>query len=229
MKIINTLLNQSIRLLTPASSLPGEVVGRPELLRLMRNLELKYGFLQGPRVVAEYNLESGITFLEGQFGTMPITKLSVHGNGVLAEANASTDVLDEFIDDLMSWANEQLGCVIYTEPTIKRAYLSQFEMELDVGLGAAFSEFVEIGRRIAVVLKANGQNVSDFEVNELSLHCDITALQPPKPGPSFSIARRAAEPYNKRLYFASAPLPTKMHIELIRELEQVFIAKLTGT
>src|SRR6266851_3210694 len=108
MKVIKTLLNQSVRLLTQVSTLPAPI-GRPELMRLIRDLELRYGFLQSPRLVADYNLETGITFLEGQFEKTWIKKLSVHGNGLLVEAETSTDIIDNFIDDLMLWANEQFG------------------------------------------------------------------------------------------------------------------------
>jgi hypothetical protein len=194
-------------------------------MRLVRATEERYGFLQGPRVVSDYNLQNGITFLDGQFGTTLITKLSVHGNGVLAEANDTTDQIDAFLDDLISFSNELLGFTVFTEPDLRRAYLSQFEAEIENGLAESFSEFTEIGRKISSIVKSYGANSSPFEVTELALHCDINALELPRPGPKFSIARRAAETFDKRLYFVSAPLRTKEHISLVNELEKMFAAR----
>jgi hypothetical protein len=226
MKVTNYLLNQSIRILTPASP-EQDRGGRPALIRLVKDVELRYGFLQGPRAVADYNLQSGVTFLEGQFGDTYITKLSVHGNGVLAEANDTTDAIDGFLDDLLVWASDQLGTEIFTELVQSRSYLSQIEVELNTGLDEAFAEFVEFGKRIAQSLKSHGLNAADFEISQLALHCDLTRLDLPKPGPSFILSRRDNEPYEKNLYFASAPLSTKDHFGMLTELEEMVAAKIS--
>jgi hypothetical protein len=227
MKVKSYLLNQNIRILTLGSAEQQGRGGRPGLIRLARNLELKYGFLQGPRIVSDYNFQTGVTFLEGQFGETFITKLAVHGNGVLAEANASTEAIDDFLEDLISWAAAELGTT-FTEVPGSRGYLSQIEAEFDASLGEAFSEFLQFGKRIAERLTSYGVNTENFEMSQLAFHCDLTKLTIPKPGPAFILARRDGEPYEGDIYFASAPLNTSDHLNLLKELEEILSARISS-
>src|SRR4051794_2902817 len=216
MKITSFLLNQNIRVLTPGSPPPSNL-GRADLTRFVRNVEHRYGFLQAPRVVSDYNLQNGMTFLEGQFHEIYISKLSVHGNGLLVEASAPTDAMDAFLDELISLASAELGSGLFEENERRRSYLSQFEAELEAGLGEAFKEFIDFGKHIADALKLYSLNTRDFELSQLAFHCDLAGLEVPRPGPSFIIGRRENEPYEKEVYFASAPLNTPDHIRLLTE------------
>src|SRR5215471_7827285 len=170
MKIIQVLLSQCIRLLTAGSH--RQTLDRPSFLRLLRNFEERYGFLQGPIKVEEYNVDSGVTFLQGQYKNIFITKFALYRNGMLAEANVSTDEVDQFLDDVLSWSKKELGNVAFEEPTLRRAYLSQLEIELDIALSQFFKEFSEVGKHIAEFVRAYGQNTDEFEMSSLSSHCD---------------------------------------------------------
>jgi hypothetical protein len=195
-------------------------------LRLIRKFEERYGFLQGPQRVEDYNVDSGITFLQGQYNNTFITKFALHTNGVLAEANASTEEIDGFLDDVLSWGTMELGSGAFQETTLRRAYLSQLEIELDIALGRAFSEFMELGKYITNTVQGYGQNTYQFEVSSLSLHCDLLSLEPPKPAVPFIFARREGKGYGDGIYFASAPLRTPDHLNVLEQFQTLLASRI---
>src|SRR5579859_7646320 len=179
-RITQPMLSQCIRLLTVHSQ--GQSPDRPLFLKLLRSFEERYGFLQAPRTLADYDINAGITFLEGQYTDTLISKFTVSSNGILAEANAPTDDIDRFLDDVISWANRELGRREFEEQITRRAYLSQLEVQIDLSLSRAFSEFLQIGARIAETVRTYGQNTQEFELSNIALHSDLTNVELPKPG-----------------------------------------------
>jgi hypothetical protein len=176
--------------------------------------------------VEDYNVDSGITFLQGQYKNTVITKFALYRNGVLAEANAPTEEIDGFLDDVLSWGRMEFGSGAFDEPTLRRAYLSQLEIELDIALGRAFSEFTELGKHIADKVRGYGQNTQQFELSSLSLHCDLLNLELPKPGVAFVFARREGKRYGDGIYFASAPLKTSDHLHVLEEFQTLLASRI---
>jgi hypothetical protein len=180
-------------------------------------------------MAADYNLDSGIAFLQGKHKATTITKFSLHRNGVLAQGNARTDEIDIFLDDALSWATTELGFSAFDEPMLRRAYLSQLGVELDIHLAQAFTDFLKFGRNISNAVRAYGQNTGEFQVTSLSMHCDIVGLDPPKPGTAFMVARREGRPYNDNVYFASAPLTTTDHIRVLDEFQAMLTSRTSNS
>jgi hypothetical protein len=176
-------------------------------------------------MATDYNLDSGIVFLQGQHKATTITKFSLYRNGVLAQANARTDEIDIFLDDALSWAATELGFSAFDEPVFRRAYLSQLGLELDIDLAQPFTDFLEFGRSISNAVRAYGQNTGEFEITSLSIHCDILSLDTPKPGTAFMVARREGKPYKENVYFASAPLTTTDHIRILDEFQAMLASR----
>jgi hypothetical protein len=227
MKIVEVLEGQCIRLLAAGSQ--AQNIDQPALVRLFRKFEDRYGFLQGPRMATDYNLDSGIAFLRGQYKATTITKFSLYRNGVLAEANARTDEIDNFLDDAFSWASTELGFNAFDEPSLRRAYLSQLEVELDIDLAQAFADFLKFGRSISDVVRTYGQNTGEFGIISLAMHCDVLSLDPPKPGAAFTVARREGKPYEDNVYFASAPLTTTDHIRILGEFQAMLTSRASNS
>jgi hypothetical protein len=144
---------------------------------------------------------------------------------VLAEGNAPTEEIDAFLDDVLSWGRIETGSGAFEEPTLRRAYVSQLEIELDVALGGAFSEFMKLGKYITDTVRGYGQNTQQFELSSLSLHCDLLNLEPPKPGVPFVFARREGKRYDDGIYFASAPLKTSDHLHVLEEFRTLLTSR----
>jgi hypothetical protein len=186
---------------------------------------MRYGFLQGPRTVQEFDANKGIIFLVGQFDEWVIDKFVLFTNGVLAEAKVPTEKIDAFLDDIIAWGRNELGKPPLDANTIKRSYLSQIEIEMDFQLGELMPEYAELGKWIADTSRAYGQNTPTFEFSGLTLHADMSDVPMPRPGIAFSLVRRENQPYSSKLYFASASLSTPDLLKAVQMLQNIILRK----
>jgi hypothetical protein len=105
MKLSSIIVGNVIRLGKVSGPGGGTVYG----LNLSKACEERYGFLQAPRVLADYDLSKGVTFLHGHFDHRVIDKFQVFSNGIVAEAKLDTDECDRFLDDVLKWITERGG------------------------------------------------------------------------------------------------------------------------
>jgi hypothetical protein len=187
---------------------------------IVRAMEDRYGFVQVPRTLQEFNFNTGVTFLRGFFKHSIIDRVQVYERGFLCEGTIHTDICDEFLDDLSMWAIEKFELPV--KENALRTYFSQIEVVADLDIGAMFSKFLPIGRTIIQCLRSYGQQANkNFEISGLRMHGDITQPQQPPPA-EFIFERRAGQPYDSKVYFSVAPLRSDDHMRVLNELEALF-------
>lgn len=205
MELSSIILSQAIRLGKVTGIGGGVIYG----LNLSKACEERYGFLQAPRVLADYDLNKGITFLHGYFDKAVIDKLQVFPNGILVEAQVDTDRCDRFLDDVLKWVTER-GGIEFTQPdSIIKAYLSQLEVKSDVSLESYF-QLTDLGKHIADILRGYGQTTSDYVPSGLSLGAQ------PSDTLGFKFEGREGAPPG--LFFSQARLRTKDHLSALEML-----------
>jgi len=221
MKVVEIQGNQCIRLFKPSPPVPPDNV---KALNFIRGIESRYGFFQGPRTIADVNLQSGVAFLRGQFkNRWFIEKFQLFNHGITAEAKVATDELDEFLDDATSWARQQLGFSEREFDFGARLYLSQIEVEIDLPFDAAFARFEEFGAHLAALAKSYGRDgVPNFGVSDFRLAAGAGELVSDVAGADFIFARKAGTTKEANRYFSSAPVKTADHLKLLDELVSVF-------
>ena len=213
MKLINVLLGQAVRLGKISGPDGGSVYG----LNLSKACEARYGFLQGPRVLADFDLSKGVTFLHGYFQNQyVIDRLQVYENGVLAEARLDTDVCEAFLDDLIEWVVSSGGIKFERESSAPRIYLSQLEMQSDVNLDECFARIAPMGRRIADVLRSYNQMTPDWAMSGLSFGTVGSG-----DAVSFKFERREGSSAPPNAFFASARVRTKDHVHILDDMERM--------
>jgi hypothetical protein len=216
-KITDITFSQAIRFLSVSGQGGGTLYG----VNLIRALEMRYGFWESPKTVADYDLNKGVTFLHGLFDReFVIDKFQVYTNGILAEAKVPTDKIDEFLDDVTEWAQTDVGLRI-SEGESKKLYNSHLEVFAEFPLTRALRQFSKLGDHITNLTRAYGVNTSRFHVSSISLNADNEGLPTPKPA-AFVFDRRAGKPYESGLFFSSAPLRTSEHQIILDELESIF-------
>ena len=221
MKLVKALTSKSIRLFPVVAK--EDIVVSPAAMA--RGIENRYGFLQGPRSLAEYDLGPGVVFQGGMFAGKPIIeKLTIYRDGVVCDVPDESSVADAFIDDLVAWACAEHSLVPPPSERIIRAYLSVIDVQMDVDVSRAFPGFAKLCQQIVGTVRSYGQDCPDFQPAMFGFHGDITTL-PSKAGPpGFSIERRDGEPYTSHRYFAKAPLRTADHVELLGQLESLLLS-----
>jgi hypothetical protein len=208
MELSSIILSQAIRFGKVTGIGGGVIYG----LNLAKACEERYGFLQAPRVLADYDLNKGITFLHGYFEKAVIDKFQIFPNGVLAEAQVDTDNCDRFLDDILKWVTER-GGIEFTPPdsTIK-AYFSQIEVKFDVALESYFKLTV-FGKHIADILRGYGQTTSDYIPSGLSFGAQ------PSDTLGFKFEGREGAPPG--LFFSQARMRTKDHLSALEMLRSL--------
>src|SRR5205823_1382613 len=129
MNVSAILFGQAFRLFrTTSIDVPEEYMGA----NAFRALEKRYGFFRGPRELKEYESKNGITFERGLFRKQNvIDRLVLFENGILAEGALSTDIVDEFIDDVLEWLQKEIRA---NAEITSVGYLSHLEFESNINL-----------------------------------------------------------------------------------------------
>jgi hypothetical protein len=218
MKVINVLFGQTIRLLKISGPGGGTIYGR----NLARECENRYGFLQGPRELKDFNASEGITFLHGYFqNRVVIDRFQVFTGGVLVEAKADTDALDAFLDDVTQWVQQPGVAQVEQNPMDPRFYTSHLEVQSTVLLNQAFNEFHSFGRDMADLLRGYNQVTPDFSL--------IGLMIGPGPGGSSLFRYEARVERPPGFYFTTAPLRTADHVRMLDSLEAILSSRASAS
>ena len=212
-------LSQVVRFLRAQAPSGGSLYIRS----LVRGLETRYGFLQSPNKLEDYDISKGLTFLHGEFqGRFVIDRFQVFENGILTQSKVETETLEEFVGDAANWAQEELGLkVVVPETGAKRNYVSNVVFKLDFEINEKFQKFSGVASAISQFLRSYGTfPQAVYGVNGLSMYCDLTAVPTPQPV-AFTFERRAGQPFSENLYFSSAPLTTSHHFAVLEMMETI--------
>lgn len=217
MKLTNVILSQAIRLLR----VKGPAGGSVYVLDLVRALESRYGFFEGPKALSDYDFAKGVTFLHGHLNKrFVIDRFQIFETGILAETRATVEECDEFLNDVIEWARKEFSVSVDEEGIRGSSYLSQVEVQSSVSLGIACEQCKRLSCQLTEILRSYGQSSPEFEVSGIKLHGDVTNVLPLRPV-EFAFERRAGLPYGSGLYFSSAPLRTADHMRFLNEIEAV--------
>jgi hypothetical protein len=193
--------------------------GKRSPVPFIRKFEDKYGFAQVPRTLAELDPKTGVSFFRGFYKDKVIDKFQIYENGLLCEAQEDNVLCDEFLDDVFDWLPRFAGAPLVG--ITSRAYLSQMEVVFSGRLEEMVSGLTGIGALFAKALRGYGQvGVEEYKISGLRMHYDSVMTPMPR-SPEFTLERRAGHPHSSNVYFTSAPLQTKDHLEIIERLEKI--------
>jgi hypothetical protein len=179
----------------------------------------RYEFLEAPRTLEEFAIERGIVFRHGRFITMQskrpvvIGEMRVYNSGVVVDSATDTDILEEFIKQLMDQATDQLGIEFDIKIDSSTYYSSQLEFLLYISDPDKVKEQSKADN-ISSLLNSylEGYNIPTTKFHHNVGTFDVDPLD--NPGGligHFSISRRAGFPYGNSMYFSEAPLKTRDH------------------
>lgn len=222
MKLETILLGRVIRTV--------RFIGRPGGLYLHdanKTLIERYGFVNVPTKLEEYDENKGVTFRHGKFsvrtaeGTRDIVidSFQVFNNGLLADTRSDTADADQFLDDVITWGMKTWGAIIHDSQPMEKTFLSNLEISLTKPLATYLPSSGLLGGEISRYLTAYGLKHESYEATGLVLHFDKTTL-PNSLLTNFTLARREGVPFKTGLFFSSAPLKTADHIALIEKLDK---------
>lgn len=205
MKLNQILMGRSIQFGAISGPAGGPIYG----WHLARHCQNRYGFLQSPQTLPDFDYERGVTFLHGIFHSIVVQRLQIFQNGIIAEAQAETDLTGDFINDLISSLIEAKIISISPEPQ-RNFYFSELEMISDIDLANAFQYFGKFCIHLNALVSSYGQEMPPFSFGGF-------ALAAPGGIPWFKFENRTNAPPG--VFYAAAPLRTRDHLVILEELE----------
>jgi hypothetical protein len=209
MKLIKTMNSSAGRSLTVKP-----VDGKSTVYggKAVRALADRYGFLQVPHRLSDFDYENGVKFLRGSFDGHTVD-LEVFENGVRAYCEDGTVVCDQFIDDVILAAT-QVG-VEFVDEAGSFIYSSALEIEFNADFGSIFQKFTAIGKLIGSTIETYGGPSDPYRGIGITM---VGGLSGPQPDP-FRLERRVNHAFESNVFFSTAPLTTPDHIEVLTKLE----------
>jgi hypothetical protein len=179
----------------------------------------RYGFLAFPGKFEDFDFdEKGVVFNSGRLRDVVIDKLKIFSGVIYVETLSSTDDSQRIIIDMMTWGRDELGFTSGEEIIRHWAYVSQVTFFSKLSLIRAVSSPID---RLAA---KTGAEVSKIFNETIVYHpFSITIGHDPTSRrntvSSFLIQQRASVPFEDNKFFSEAPLPTKIHLKFLSELE----------
>lgn len=218
MKLESIVLSQAARLVTISNQRGGAYW--PDVLS---GLQSRYKFIGVPSGLEELDADKGVVFQHGKFtyGDRDVVILTFryYSNGILAQTRSTVEDADRFIDDLLAWAEREYEMAVTAPDAVKKVFYSELEIQLDHDVSSLFARSVRQFNNIAECMRQYGMNFP-FTPTGLVLGYDSQDIGALKPA-SFTLERRANQPFDNMLFYSRAPLTTQHHLEVLTALEEL--------
>jgi hypothetical protein len=183
----------------------------------VKELVDRYKFIGAPRTLEELSAEK-ISFKQGLFENCTVD-LDVYNDGIIVSSKSPSELLDAFIQDLLTWMNN-LGLQRVETHAIHKIYESNIVVRSKSPILTLLDRLSPLQDLIARLFnKATNMNVN-FEPIGFGLSPDLSTMAAFKPTP-FRFERRAQLSFDTNYFYSMAPLPTADHLMVLRELEKL--------
>ena len=187
---------------------------------IMDAIRLRYNFSRSPdlSLPREELRQNGLMFdlgaLETEAGELSINNLSIHNDGIVIRAN-TTEHAEQFFNDFITWLVKDYGC---RKVSGKMLYVSEVVVDFEWPSANVINNYHKLA---SIVLS----NVNENREAEAAAFSGFSMELVSKSGsmPKFTIERRLGNSVEDERYFCSAPLTTERHIQVLEEIEQLFM------
>jgi hypothetical protein len=187
----------------------------------VKALTERYHFLSNNSLDMVDLKKEGLIFENGTWNGRSIKKLSFNPAIIYLDGEESTDASKATLIELLEWARTELGAN-FTPNSIRRwAFVSDIIFQSDFPLLLGQSKALNsVGEKVAKAVQENLYESLVFQPSYLKVGHD--------PGKrigeiaAFTIQHRTATLFEENIFFAEAPVPTSLHLELLEEIEIEF-------
>jgi hypothetical protein len=199
--------------------LAGRAEGAPYMPEAVASLVERYRFDEYPKSVTDMTGER-VHFGHGLHRGKPIEQFDIFADGVIVNGKISTEILDDFLDDVIRWMEPTLGIKRIETHDINKIYESNIAVRSSVNLLSAMDGFSEIYSALTDGLRIASGITQKFQEFGIALAVDHSKIAGLKPAP-FRLERRGELAFSKGLYGSVAPLPTKAHMAILHKIEKL--------
>ena len=193
--------------------------GQPYRPDIAAQVAERYRFGSAPHSIDELGGNKD-EFRHGVFEGYAIETLEVYNDGIIVTSRSDTDFIDTFIDDLVTWLEDDHDYSVIETHTVSKMYDSALLVETDQDVFKPFEAYAEILRMIEKALQESSNLEIAYQNYGLALSVDQTRNPALKPIP-FRFERKEGIEFSRHQFHATAPLKTKQHLEILERLEQL--------
>ena len=214
MRLSAVLLARYYGLIQTEELNPDGTVYDPEVVA---GLVERYGFMKFPKAIEDFDESKGIEFAGGRIGKHVIEKLMIFNSGIYIDTQADTSTSQTIWYELLDWAIGKFGLTFRPEMVTRVAYVSHVTFHSDAPILAVNPVLSKIAKRVSGEVAENFKLDLEYLPATIGLSFDTLSTKFGVAG--FSVQRREGVSFWENKYFSSAPLKTKVHLELLEELE----------
>ena len=180
----------------------------------------RYHFSRTPNLsVSPAELEqTGIVFelgfLETEVEEVTIDRLSIYNDGMVVRAN-KTEHAETFFNDVTEWLIKDYGC---RQVRRKPQYISEIVVDFERPAANVLNNYEKIANILLSNVNEN-REATAVAFNAFSIEFVTKSAAMPK----FVIERREGTSVENERYFCSAPLTTERHLQVLEEIERLFL------
>jgi hypothetical protein len=171
-----------------------------------------------------------LSFKMGWFETegfsASVNEIQMNKDGVTIIA-PTTDIAELIWEDWSAWNKENFGWRDPKRPP-KRIYYSVVVVEFDVDPEPVLAEYKQILSILTSPLKELYGLDSDVKILRLTFSADPLKVANAQLLSEYNIERRIIQPYEHRTFHCAAPLPTRRHLEVLAQLENLVRSRAEG-
>lgn len=217
MKLREILVGQAIRFIRLQEPIGGIYI--PEFVKAVQE---QYKFVTVPKALADFDRAKGIKFEHGYFmledRKIVLDRVDIFNNGISVGTRAYTEDVDQFLDSVIEWSTKVMGMRQDASSPTEKLFLSNVEVEMKNVLSTRSKFSDAVSKALAKQLSEYGIQAKPFETIGITMHFDSLNLSPPI-ATNFKLERREGHEFGKDVFFSSAPLKTKDHLELLQQIE----------
>jgi hypothetical protein len=195
------------------------------LTQAIIELKDRYKFKKAPVHTLDFDSEAkGLIFDQGEYinreAITIMAKLSIFTDGIVSDTWSSTKDSEDMLEDVMTWIKTEHGFSLPADRAVRKLYLSSLTVTTERGQIPGKSKLEELAELVSMRLTETGRPNKGYIINGFSL-ASADWDQHGTPVPYRFEIKTASHPGENR-YYASAPLPTDIHIALLEEQERLF-------
>jgi hypothetical protein len=178
----------------------------------------RYEFLKSQQTIEEYDLQKGVIYQGGMFGSIEIHSVTFFTKGIVIDTRSSTENAEKFLSDAAEWAEQFFGIEHSPNRISRKIFLSELSFYSDVPFALLNPKLTALVTRLGEVVSSYLREPQAFDLSGLSFSVDPPARLGAM---SLRIERLQGNPFWENKYFSSAPLPTTDHLTFLTEFESL--------
>lgn len=190
---------------------------------LVQKLIQRYSFVKFPSL--EELLKNERIFRVGKFRDIQITDFGIYSDGIIVASAADSNILDEFIDDLVNWARDELGVVYAAGTKQEKSYESFLVVKSSADLLNAFAPSKDALAAINRAFNTDRYVGGPLDITGVIAGLDETSFEGTKKPLKFILDRRSGVAFGEGVFYSQAPLRTQDHLDVLRALERIALGR----